>query len=197
MHPAADLGERAHRTGPRHLGNVDGAVSVEHGDVDGFVELCHQLLQVRQCPGGQQALRAFAEPDQSGTQCVSARRLLAHVSLGHERPQQPVDGRHGQPGLVGELADRHLATTRSEHLEQVERPLDGLHTAAASSLAGVASTILPHSGNRTASEQLPESRRPSIDFRISESSIRHTESLPSPRGDCGRPEGDRRSRRSR
>ena len=122
----ADLGEGAHGVARGRLGDVEDLVAVEQGHVGGLAEGVHQVGEVGADPDAEQAAGAVAQPDQPG-RARSAGRLLADVAAVDQGAHQPVDGGHRQPGAVDQLGEGHLAAGVGHALQDVERPLDGLH----------------------------------------------------------------------
>ena len=145
---AARLGEHPHRVSAWHLSDVDDLIAVEHGQVGGLPRLEDQLSQERPQPGTEHAAGGLAQPDQPRAECVPARGLLTDVAPVDQRAHQPVNGGQREPGVGRELGQAQRAARVGQHLEQVEGPLDGLHSACGWAAAGLVAARSVAAGRR-------------------------------------------------
>ena len=113
--------------GDGDLRDVDDGVAVEHRHVARLAELVDQPPQVRARPDAEQPAGRLAEPDQPRPERVAPGRLLADVADG--RPAcGSAGGWSAAAARVGGRARRaQRATGVGQPLEQLERPVDGLH----------------------------------------------------------------------
>nr|BFF17583.1 hypothetical protein GCM10025730_11040 [Promicromonospora thailandica] len=70
----------------------------------------------------------LAESHGARTEGVPARREPAGVTAGDERAQEAMDRRQRQPRTLRELTQPGIVAELRQDLQQVERPLDRLHT---------------------------------------------------------------------
>ena len=91
--------------------------------------------QERPQPGAEHLAGGLAEPDQARAQRVPPGRLLPDVTPVDQGAHQPVHGGQGEAGDGREFGQAERAAGVSQHLEEVEGPLDGLHAAGRSRAA--------------------------------------------------------------
>lgn len=122
---------------------------VDHRQVDRLAELACHALEVGPGPGAELASGELAEPDEVGTEGVAPGGGLTGVAARDEGAHEPVDGRHGQ-SRRRTLAEGGVAALVGHRLEEVGRPIHGLHALVARHLpllpplAGTGSTRVCH-----------------------------------------------------
>jgi len=118
-HAHTDPGADRHRVAPAHLLQEQRAGAVQHGEVDVLVRRLVQVLQVGERGVAQAALQGdpLAEHEELHADPVGA-ALALQAAPGDQLAEQPVGGRLGQAGALGQLGEGEGGVAAAEGVQQ-------------------------------------------------------------------------------